>query len=84
MDKGYPVGATPSTVLYQFFWNFTGVSVMVWKYACGLDIILRLVLSLFSQVEFSHFPGIIYNNMNRLGIDTLWAQLLLQSYTDFL
>ena len=48
MDRRYLVGATP-TVLYQFFWNFTGVLFRVWRYACGLDnfIILRLFLSLF-------------------------------------
>ena len=25
MDRGYLVGTTPPTVLYRFFWNFTGV-----------------------------------------------------------
>ena len=29
MDRGYLVGATPPTVLYRFFRNFTGVLVMV-------------------------------------------------------
>ena len=38
------MGATPPTVLYRFFRNFTGVLVMVFRYACGLDIILRLFL----------------------------------------
>ena len=41
---------------------------MVGRYACGLDIILRLFFSLFSQVELSHFSGIIYNNVNGQGI----------------
>ena len=31
MDRGYLVGATPPTVLCQFFRNFTGVLVMVWR-----------------------------------------------------
>ena len=35
MDRGYLVGATPPTVLYRFFRNFTGVLVMVCRYACG-------------------------------------------------
>ena len=68
MDRGYLVGATPPTVLYRLFWNFTGVLVLVWKYACGFDIILRLFLLLFSQVELSHFLGIIYNKVNGQGI----------------
>ena len=42
MDTGYLVCATPPTVLCRFFWNFTDVFVMIWRYACGLDIILRL------------------------------------------
>ena len=42
MDSGYLVCASPPTVLYWFFWNFTGVLDMVWRYACGLDIILKL------------------------------------------
>ena len=33
-----------------------------------LNIILRLFLLLFSQVELSHFSGIIYNNVNGQGI----------------
>ena len=64
----YLVGATPPTVLCRFFWNFTGVLAMVWRYACGLDIILRLFLSLFSQVELSHILSIIYNKLNGQGI----------------
>ena len=40
-----------STVLCRSYWNFTGVFVMVWRYACDLDIILRLILSLFPQFE---------------------------------
>ena len=38
------------------------------KYACGLDIILGLFLSLFSQVELSHFLGIIYIKVNGQGV----------------
>ena len=63
----YLVGATP-TALYRFFWNFTGVLVMVLRYACGLDISLRLFFVTFSQVELSHFSGIIDNNVNGQGI----------------
>ena len=39
--SGYFVSATPPAVLCQSFSKFTGVFVMVWRYACGLDIILR-------------------------------------------
>ena len=42
---------------------------MVWRYPCGLDIILRLFLSFFFlQVELSHFSGIIYKKVNGQGI----------------
>ena len=89
------MSASPHTVLYRFFQNFTGVMVMVWRYACGLDIILRYFF--FLQVELSHFSSIIHNNFfckldlvifqalyitKRIDRDILWAQLLLQFYTD--
>ena len=51
IDSGYLVCATPPTVLYQSFWNFTGVFFMVWRYACGLDIILR---SIFFFIDSSY------------------------------
>ena len=41
---------------------------MVLRYACGLDISLRLFFVTFSQVELSHFSGIIDNNVNGQGI----------------
>ena len=39
--SGNLVSATPPTVLYRFFWNFTGILVMVWRYACAFYIILK-------------------------------------------
>ena len=48
IDSGYLVCTTPSAVLCWSFWNFTGVFVMVWRCACGLDIILRLIFVTFS------------------------------------
>ena len=60
MASGYLVGATPPTVLYRFFWSCTGVSVMVWRYACGLDISLRLILSYKTSAEhFITFSSIL-------------------------
>ena len=75
------VGPTIPTVLYWFSWNSTGVLVVIWRYACGLGIILRLCFVTFSQVELSHFSGIFYYFREWTG-DTLWAQLLLQFFTD--
>ena len=81
MDRGYLVGVNPPTVLFRFFKTSLVFLVMVWRYACSFDIILRLFLLLFSQVELSHFYRIIYNEwMDR---DTLWAQLLLQFDTNY-
>ena len=54
-EQGYLVGATSPTVLYRFFRNFTGVLVMVWRYACGLDIILRLFLVTFCKLNLAIF-----------------------------
>ena len=68
MDRGHLVGATLPTVLYLFFRNFTGVLVMVRRYSCRLDIIIRLFFVTFLQVELSHFSGIIYNIVNGQGI----------------
>ena len=46
----YLVCATPPTVLFRFFWNFTDVFIMLWKCACGLDIILRLIFDTFFAI----------------------------------
>ena len=54
MDRGYLVSATPHTILYRSFWNFTHVFAMVWRYACGLDIILELIF-----VTFFHFVNFV-------------------------
>ena len=43
MDSGYLVCAIPPAVLCQSFSNCTGVFIMVWRYACGLDIIIRSI-----------------------------------------
>ena len=55
IDSGYLVSTTPHTVLYQSFWNFAHVFSMVWRCACGLDIILALILLLFPLCELCHF-----------------------------
>ena len=47
---GCLVSATPLTVLYQSFWNFAVVFIMVWGCACGLDIIVRLFFVTFSTL----------------------------------
>ena len=62
------MGATPPTVflliLSKIHWCF-GHGL---KYACGLDIILRLVFVTFSQVELIHISSITYNKGNGQGI----------------
>ena len=49
---------TPTTVLFRSFWNFAGVLYMVWRYACGMDIIVTLIFQLFSLVRFQHHNSI--------------------------
>ena len=39
--SGKFVSATHPTVLYRSFWNFTGILIMVWKYACAFYRILK-------------------------------------------
>ena len=50
IDSGYLVSTPPHTILYQSFWNFAHVFSMVWRCACGLDIILALIFITFSTL----------------------------------
>ena len=43
-----------------FFLKNAGILVMVYRCACGLDIILRLFCHFFSEVELSHFWGVFF------------------------
>ena len=43
IDCGYLVSAAPHTILYQSLWNFAHVFAMVWRWACDLDKILKLI-----------------------------------------
>ena len=59
IDSECLVSATPHTILYQSFWNFAHVFAMVWRCACGLDIILELIFVTFSTLwtlSFSDSP----------------------------
>ena len=64
------VSATPLTILFRSFWNFACVFFMVWGCACGLDIIVRLFLSLFPHCELSHFSPFIYKQLVHLVSST--------------
>ena len=80
-DSGYLVSATPHTILYRSFWNFVHVFAMVWRYACGLEIILELIFVTFSTLWTLSFSDLrFYESLETVG--TLWAQLLIQFYTD--
>ena len=50
MYIGYLVCVTLTAVLCGCFWNFTGVFVMVWRCACDLDIIIRLIFATFFHI----------------------------------
>ena len=81
IDSGYLVSATPHTILYQSFWNFAYVFSMVWRCACGLDIILALIFVTFSTLGTLSFSDLrVYENVVTVGI--LWAQFLIQFYTN--
>ena len=53
-DSGYLVSTTPHTILYRSLWNFAHVFAMVWRCACGLDIILKL-FGYNPWINFCHF-----------------------------
>ena len=64
IDSGYLVSATPHTILYRSFLNFAHVFSMVWRYACGLDIILALIFVTFSTLRTLSFPDLrFYENV---------------------
>ena len=67
-ESEWTVGALCAQLLLQFliqiFWNFTDVLMMLWRYACALDIILRLIFDTFSQFELSRFSGIYTMKVN--------------------
>ena len=80
-DSGYRVSATPHTILYWSFWNFAHVFPMVWRCACGLNIILELIFVTFSTLRTLSFSDLrFYESVETVG--TLWAQQLIQFYTD--
>ena len=80
-DSEYLVRATPHTILYWSFWNFVHVFAMVWRCAYGLDIILELIFVTFSTLWTLSFSDLwFYESLETVG--TLWAQLLIQFYTN--
>ena len=81
IGSGYLVSTTPHTILYQSFWNFAHVFSMVWRCAYGLDIIPACIFVTFSTLRTLSFSDLrFYENVVTVG--TLWAQLLIQFYTD--
>ena len=81
IDSGYLVSATPHTILYQSFRNLAHVFSIVWRCAYGLDIILAFNFVTFSTLRTLSFSDLrFYENVVTVG--TLWAQLLIQFYTD--
>ena len=56
--SGNHVIATPPTVLYRSFWNFTGILIMVWRYACAfyrIKVIFFQIFHIFNLDFFSCF-----------------------------
>ena len=80
IDSGYLVSTTPHTILYRSFLNFVHVFSMVWRCACGLDVMLALIFVTFSALGTLSFSDLrFYESVVTVG--TLWAQLLIQFYT---
>ena len=66
---GCLVSATPLTVLYRSFWNFVCVFFMARRCACGLDIIVRLII-------FCHFFHIVNLESFFTSIYRQWVPLV--------
>ena len=58
IDSMHLVSATRPTILKRSFWNFAHIFSMVWRYACGLDIILELILVTISTLWTLSFSNI--------------------------
>ena len=78
-DSIYLAFVTPPTVLWQSFLNCTDVFVMVWRCACCLDIILRLVLVTFSAfwTQSFFFFFFFFFQFSTLLLSHFWAWILL-------
>ena len=75
IDSVYLVSAAPHTILYQSFWNFAQVFSMVWRCACGLDIILALFLSLFPLCELIFWPQILWKVYRQwVHLPVMWSR----------
>ena len=79
IDSWYLVSATPHTILYRSYWNSVHVFSMVWRYACGLDVILVLIFVTFSTLGTLSFSDLRFDE-SVVTVGTLWAQLLIQFY----
>ena len=65
IDGGYLVSTTPHTILYRSVWNFAHVFSMVWRCACGLDIILALIFVTFSTLWTLSFSDLKFYETER-------------------
>ena len=67
----FQAGSLCAQLFLQFYsltFKLTDVLAMSWRCACDLDIILRLILSLFSQFQLSRFSGILTMEVNGLCV----------------
>ena len=77
----YRVGTFWAQLLLQFlnqsFWNFTGVFIMVWECACAFYRSLNYFFHIFNLDFFC-----IVVRGSEFIVGTLWAQFLLQFFTN--
>ena len=79
--SGYIVCATTTDLCWSF-WNLTGGFVMVWRYACGLDIILRLsFVTFFPHFELSHYTNKVWRQC--LACVQFYDEIVLKLYRWF-
>ena len=76
----YLVSTTLRTILYQYFWNFAHVFSMVWRCACGLDIVLELIF-----VTFFHFVNFVISlTSDSMNVYRQWVPCKRNSLCNFI
>ena len=79
--SGYLVSATPPTVLYRSLWNFTGILIMVWRYACGF---YRILIYIYIFFFFFYFFFIFFQIFHIFNLEFFHASILWFFYASIL
>ena len=85
IDRGYPVSAILYTISCLSLCNFAHLFSMVWRCACGLDLILQIIFVTFPLClpdSLGSLVSLYYSHGRRLSVrcpSTIFKDLLLQN-----